>query len=126
MVDCVGNGGGDAGEADLSHAAGAQGVEDRVGVVEEGDVDRGGVRIGGDDVVGEVVIDGSTGPRVVAGGLEQGHADAHDNGTFDLIAGWFRVENPAAIDHANNPRDTQAGGLGLPGDFCELRAKGVG
>src|SRR5258708_8133054 len=47
---------GDTGHADLSDAAGAEFVDDLVGIVEEGNVDLGRVCVGGAQVIGEVIV----------------------------------------------------------------------
>src|SRR5271166_4643882 len=125
MVDGAGDGGGDAGKTDLSDAARPKRVEHQVGVIEKSHVDQGRVGIGGEHVVGEVVVDGRTVAQVVASGFKEGHADAHHYGSFYLIAGGPGVENAAGIDDSHNARNSQASYLRLPGDFGELRAEGV-
>ena len=95
-------------------------------MVEEGDVDRGDVGVGGDDVVGEVVVDGRAEAWVVLGLFEERHADAHDDGAFDLVARGLGVEDAAGVDDGDDTRDAEPRDLGLPGDLGELNAEGVG
>src|ERR1700676_490828 len=74
-----GDGRGDTGEADLADVACAVLAHQRVGNVEEVDVDCGQIRAGGDDVIREVVVDGVAVARVVDGLFEEPHADTHDD-----------------------------------------------
>jgi len=125
VVHGAGDGGCDAGKTDLSYSAGAERVQHLVRIVEESDVDFRGVRVGGDDVVGEIVVDGHSETRVVDGFLKECHANTHDDRTLDLVASRLGIENMASIDYCHHARDTQTSGLRLPGHLCELRSERV-
>jgi len=125
VVDRVGDGGGYSGQTDLSEAAGAVGAHEGVGDVEEVDIDVGSVGDGGDDVVGEVGVDGSAVAGVVDGLLEEGHADSHDGGTGALVGGGAAVDDAASVDDGDDAADAEVGDAWVPLDFGELDAEGV-
>ena len=87
-----GDGGGDAGQADLADPAGAEFVDLLVGVIEEMHVDRRDVSVHRHHVVGEVAVDGRAVPRVVMRVLQQRHADSHHDRAFDLVPAGEWIE----------------------------------
>jgi hypothetical protein len=71
VIDSGGDGRRNAGQANLAHATRAEAVEHLVRVVKEGDVDFRRVGVGGDNVIGKVVVDGSAEARVIDGLFEE-------------------------------------------------------
>src|SRR5690606_1077249 len=96
-------------------AACARVVPGVVGVIEETHVHARRVGVGGHDVVGQVAVDGRARAGVVVGLFQQGHAHAHDDRPFDLVARHARVDHAAAVDHRHHAGDAQARGGGVPG-----------
>src|ERR1700680_931991 len=57
--------------------------------------------------------------------LRTAHADAHDDGAFDLVAPGEWVEDAAGIDDRDHTAHAQPGDFRLPGDLHEMRAERV-
>src|SRR5271154_4923707 len=107
MVDGGRDGGGHSSETNLADATGTVLSDHGVGDVEKGHVDLWVVGRGGDDVVGEVVVDGVAVAGIVGGGLEQAHTDAHDDGSCHLIPGGLGVDDAARIDDTDDAADAE-------------------
>src|SRR5258705_1997159 len=86
VVDGGGDRRSDPCQADLTNAAGAQIVQVQVRMLQEDDLVRRRIRMGGENIVRKVAVDWRTTARVVRDLLEQRHADPHGDGAFDLIA----------------------------------------
>ena len=125
MIDGGGDGWSYSGEADLADTSSAVGTHEGVGDVEEVDVDERRVGAGGNDVVGEVGVDGSAVAGVVDRLLEEGHADAHDGGTGALVGSGAAVDDAASVDNGDDPADAEVRDAGIPLDFGELCAEGM-
>src|SRR6267142_3874681 len=104
----VGDGGGNAGQANLADAARAELVDFLVGEVDEMHVDGRVVGVDRHDVVGQIAVDRCAVLRVVMRMLEERHADSHYHGAFDLVAAGQGVENSTRIDGRHNATDAQA------------------
>src|SRR3954447_3975463 len=107
VEDRVGHGGGEAGQADLPDALGA----DRVGAVpraDELDLHVGDVGVHGNDVVTEGGVGDAPGAGVTDRLLEKSHPDAADRTADDLAARGLLVEDAAAVDDGEGPGDSDA------------------
>src|SRR5690348_2464382 len=104
MVDAVGDGGGDADEADLADPLGPE-RRQRVWFPDEDDIDVGSIGVDGDEVVAEGGVGDAAGAGVDDVLLEQGLADAADGAADDLAAGGLLVEDAAGVDDGGDPCD---------------------
>src|SRR3954451_15782409 len=98
----IGHRRGDADDADLAHALGAQRIDDVVSFLDEHHVDVGNVGIDRDVIFGVAVIHEAAQRVVGQGFLVQRHAYAPDHAADDLAARCFRVDDPAAGDCADH------------------------
>src|SRR3954454_25263561 len=96
-MDPVGDGSGDADEADLADALGSERRE-RIRFSGEDDVDVRSVGVDGDEVVAEGGIGDTAGAGVEDVLLEQRLADPADGAPDDLAAGSLLVEDAAGVD----------------------------
>src|SRR6267154_1897322 len=126
MVDRGGDGWCDASQADFADTTGAVLSHDGIGNVEEVNIDIRRVSDCGNDVVGEVVVDGMTATRVVGGLLEQPHAYSHDDRPRHLVGRCALVDDATAINDTDDSTNAQLCNARVPFDFDELRAEGVG
>src|ERR1700761_3697543 len=110
VVDGVGHGRADAGDADLPDAAGAHGCV-RVGDVGPHNVDLRHVHVDGHVVVGQARVHDPPGALVEQRLLHEGQAQAHDDAAAELAGCRLGVEDAAAVERAEEPADPD-----LPGD----------
>jgi hypothetical protein len=125
VMDPVGNGSGDADEADLADAFGSERRE-RIRFPDEDDVD---VRSVGVDRY-QVVAEGGVGDPTVAGVddvlLEQRLADAADGAADDLAAGSLLVEDAAGVGGRRDACDADEAEVLVDADLDELgRERGL-
>ncbi len=125
MEDGVGNGGGDAGDADLADSAATHGVEVVIGLIDPGDVYLGDIGVDGDEIAGQVGVDRAAVLRVVGEFFEQGMTYAEDDSSDELAAGGFRAQNAATVEHTDDAGDTDAADLFDDSHFDEVGAKGL-
>src|SRR6202008_4753872 len=104
----------------------AERVDHFVRIVEESDVDLRSVGVGGDDIVGEVVVNGCAETRVIHGLFKESHADSHDDRALNLVARRLGIEDVAGIDHRDYAGDAETSDLWLPGHLGKLCPKGMG
>src|SRR6185437_5071615 len=114
-----------AGEADLGDAACTIAAHDRVGIVEERNIDIRCIGAGGHQVVGQAAVDGLAAAMVVDSFFEQAHAHAHDHRADDLIGGGLGIDDSPAINHRDDATDAKARDFRIPLHFDKLRAEGV-
>src|SRR3954469_17019129 len=95
MEDCVGDGGRNAGDADLADAARAGGIELTIVFLAEADVDEADVGVHRHVVLREVGVDDAAIALIHQRLFEERHADAPDNAAHHLAARELRVHQPA-------------------------------
>ncbi|MCY1542741.1 hypothetical protein D9M68_785040 [compost metagenome] len=76
-------------------------------MVEQDHVDLRLVCMDRNGILGIVVVARHAVALVILRGFEQGHADAHHDRAFHLVAGSERVDDPPHIDRAHDPGDAQ-------------------
>src|SRR5258708_16468019 len=104
VVDGVGCGGCCSCDADFADASGAERVEFVVGDVEGGDVDLVDVGVDGDVVLGEVFVDGAAVGWVDEGLFVEGHADAPDDASDELVGAGLLIDEGADVVVADHTR----------------------
>src|SRR5882672_2532904 len=109
MMDGGCDRGGDAGQANFTDSPRSEGVELLVGEIQEVDFDCRSVGVHGDDIVGQVAVDGRAILRVVVGVLEKGHANSHHYRALDLVASSQWIKDAARVNHGNHSTDAQTG-----------------
>ena len=107
MVDGGRDGWGHSSETDLADATGTVLSDHGVRDVEESHVDFWMVSRGGNDVIREVVINRVTVARIVGGGFEQAHTDAHDDGSCHLVSCGLSVNDAASVDDTDDAADAE-------------------
>src|SRR5580765_4303687 len=103
-MDPIGDGSGDADEADLADALRSERRE-RIRLSDEDDVDVRSVSVDGDKVVAGGGGGGEVGAGVDDVLLEQGLSDAADGSADDLAAGGLLVEDAAGVDGSGDACD---------------------
>ena len=84
--------------------------------------DRRRIGVHGHDIIGQVAVDGRAILRIVMRVLEESHADAHDDGTLDLVAASQGVKDAPGVDNRHHAADAQPRDLRLPGNFHKVTA----
>ena len=79
-------------------------VQYQVGIVQKSHVDVRGVRVGGHNVISQVVVDGSAEAWVIDRLFEERHADTHHYRTLNLVAGGFGIKSNTSSAGRSNPK----------------------
>ena len=125
VVDGVRDGGGGAGDADLSDAPRSEGVELVVGNADDGDVDLVDVGVDRDVVFGEVFVDGAAVGGVDEGLFQEGHAYSPDDSADELVGACLCVDEGAYVVGADHAADLHHVSVDVDGDFGEDGSPGV-
>ena len=118
-MDPVGDGSGDADQADLADAFGSEWRE-RIRFSDEDNVDVRSVCVDGDEVIAQGGVGDATGAGVDDVLLEQRLADAADGAADDLAAGGLLVEDAAGVDGGGDACDADEAEVFVDVDFDEL------
>src|SRR5882724_13193116 len=86
----------------LSHALGAQGIELRVGLVDEVDLEIPDVPVHRHLILGDVVVEEATEARIDLGFLQQGGPHTPNQTAIDLAGGGTPTHHPSAVHHAQH------------------------
>src|SRR5215210_3250363 len=111
VVDGVGDGGRRADDTDLAYPFGTHRVDVRVLLVDPGDVDLAHVGVGGDVVLGEVVVYDVPEPFVYQALLVQRHTETHRHPADELRTGGLGVDDLPDGEDAGHARDAHLSGI---------------
>ncbi len=131
MEDGVDDGRGYADHGHLAESLDAEGVQPRIGYVDEVDVDVGHIGVDGHDVLGQVGVEEAAVAGVSLAALAQACPDAPDDSAAHLARRGHRAGDPPAVGDADHAGDADpAGGefdayLDEVGDEAECREGGV-
>src|SRR5919107_6012989 len=125
MIHRVGYGCGGAYDADLAYPLGAHGVDVRVVLVDPGDVHLADVGVGGDVVLGEVLVDDVPEAPVHQALLVQRHGEAHGHPANELRPGRLGVDDVADGEHPGHAWDAHFPRVRVHPRLDEVRAEGV-
>src|SRR5579864_5812836 len=122
MINGVGDSGGGADDADLANTLHAYGVDVRVVLLDPAHVDLPDVGVGGDVVLGEVVVHVIAEARVQHALLVQGHRQPPRHAAQQLRAGRLRIDDASGGEDPQEARDTHLAGVFIYTNLGELRA----
>lgn len=109
----------------LPDALHAGGIDVRILLLDEEQLDRRDVRVRGQVIVGEVAGRDAPEVLVVDGVLLQSHPDAPHHAAHELAAREPRVQDPPAGEDTDQPLDPHVAEVGIDQHFDELRTEGV-
>src|SRR5262245_46005715 len=89
----------------FTEALHAERIHDRVALLDENHVDIAHVSVDGHVILGEIVVDEASKLLIDDAFFLQSHTDPPDDATNDLTARCLGVQNAAASDRADDPRD---------------------
>src|SRR5579885_2842746 len=121
----IGNRRSSADDAKFTNAFRPHRVDMRVVLINPGDVDGADIGVGGDVILGKVMVYEVTKAGVKDALLVQGHREAHCHATKQLRASRFGVDDVPGGEDTEQSWHADLAGILVDVDFGELRAKSV-